>query len=110
MKLLLDENLSDRVVARILDPFPGSAHIKAHGLLQADDSAIWSFARQHGYTLVSKDSDFYQRALVVGAPPKIVFLRVGNGPTTRIIHLLRSNVDQICALIGNPDASVLILA
>ena len=110
MKLLLDENLSDRVVPRVLDLFPGSTHIKAHGLLQADDSAIWSFASQHGYTLVSKDSDFYQRALVVGAPPKVAFLRVGNCATTRIISLLRANADHIRALMNDSNADVLILA
>lgn len=110
MKLLLDENLSDRIVAQITDLFPGSSHVKAHGMLKTDDSVIWAFAKQHGFTIVSKDSDFHQRSLVVGAPPKFIFLRVGNCPTSRITTLVRSEFAVIQAFISDPAASVLILA
>lgn len=53
MKLLLDENLPDRVIALILDLYPGSTHVKSEGLLHCDDAQIWAFAQQHGYTIVS---------------------------------------------------------
>jgi predicted nuclease of predicted toxin-antitoxin system len=76
VKLLLDENLSDRVVLQILDLYPGSIHVKSHGLIHSGDIQIWSFAQQHGYTIVSKDADFHQRSLLFGHPPKLVFLRV----------------------------------
>lgn len=58
MKLLLDENVSDRVVQQIADLFPGSTHIKAIGLKEADDSVVWGWSKQHGFTIVSKDTDF----------------------------------------------------
>jgi predicted nuclease of predicted toxin-antitoxin system len=74
VKLLLDENLSDRVLPGIVDLYPGSTHVKAHDLLQASDILIWSFARDHGYAIVSKDADFHQRSLVLGHPPKLIFL------------------------------------
>jgi predicted nuclease of predicted toxin-antitoxin system len=64
VKLLLDENLSDRIIPQILDLHPGSAHVKAVNLVQADDGEIWEFARRHGFTIVSKDSDFHQRSLL----------------------------------------------
>ena len=35
MKLLLDQNLSDRIISRISDLFPGSTHVKAVGLTEA---------------------------------------------------------------------------
>ena len=75
MKLLLDENLSDRVVAQILDLYPGSTHVKLHGLLRTDDALVWTFAQQQGYVIVSKDADFHQRSLVFGHPPKLVYRR-----------------------------------
>ena len=40
MKLLLDENLSDRIVAQIPDLYQGSSHVKAHGLTGTDDATI----------------------------------------------------------------------
>ena len=63
MKLLLDENLSDRIVPQILDLFPEATHVKAIGLKQANDSIISEWAKRHGFTLVSKDSDFTREAL-----------------------------------------------
>ena len=109
MKLLLDENLSDRIVPQILDLYPDSAHVKSHGLIHADDVLIWSFARQHRYTIVSKDADFHQRSLVFGHPPKLVFLRAGNCPTSRITQLLRSNYALLLTFDVDSSASILVL-
>lgn len=110
MKLLLDENLSDRIVPQILDLYPGSSHVKTFGLLRSDDSIIGSFAEQHGFTVISKDADFQQRSLVFGAPPKFIFLRVGNCPTSGITALLRSEFALIKAFIDDRHASVLVLS
>ena len=54
MKLLLDENLSDRIVAQIVDLYPGTSHVKSQGFQQTSDTLIWDFARQSGYLIVSK--------------------------------------------------------
>jgi predicted nuclease of predicted toxin-antitoxin system len=109
VKLLLDENLSDRIVPQILDLFPDSTHVKLHGLTQTSDTLIWLFAKQHSYMIVSKDADFHQRSLVHGHPPKLVFLRVGNCATSRITELLRSNFVRLSAFDSDPETSILIL-
>jgi predicted nuclease of predicted toxin-antitoxin system len=108
-KLLLDENPSDRIVPLILDLYPDSSHVKLHGLIHTDDVLIWSFAREHGYTIVSKDADFHQRSLVFGHPPKFVFLRVGNCPTSHITQLLRSGYVLLSTFDSDADTSILIL-
>ena len=59
MKLLLDENLSDRIIPRILDLYPDSAHVKSQNLIHTEDRLIWAFAQEHGFTIVSKDADFH---------------------------------------------------
>ena len=109
MKLLLDENPSDRTVNQILDLYPDSSHVKAHNLTRTNDGVIWSFARQHGFVIVPKDADFYQRSIVHGAPPKFIFRRVGNCPTRQIAGLLRAESALICRLDANPNAAILIL-
>jgi predicted nuclease of predicted toxin-antitoxin system len=81
VKLLLDQNLSDRITSPISDLFPGTTHIKAVGLTEADDRTVWEWAKQHGFTIVSKDTDFHQRAILFGHPPKVIWLRVGNCQT-----------------------------
>jgi predicted nuclease of predicted toxin-antitoxin system len=109
VKLLLDENLSDRIVPQILDLYPDSAHVKSLDFIHTDDVLIWSFAQQQGYAIVSKDADFHQRSLVFGHPPKLVFLRVGNCATSHITELLRSNFVLLSAFDSDPNASILIL-
>lgn len=110
MKLLLDENLSDRIIPRIIDIFPESTHVKTEELHETDDAIIWSFAGVNGYTIVSKDSDFHQRSLLYGAPPKFVFLKTGNCSSSQIIDLLRSEESKIRSFIEDGQSSMLILS
>jgi predicted nuclease of predicted toxin-antitoxin system len=66
-------------------------HVREVSLRDADDLAIWAYAKTGGYAIVSKDSDFQQRSLLHGAPPKFIWLRVGNCTVKRIESLLRSS-------------------
>jgi len=68
MKLLFDENLSFKLCERLASLFPGSTQVRLVGLAEADDRAIWSYARVNGYVLVSLDADFAERATVIGPP------------------------------------------
>jgi predicted nuclease of predicted toxin-antitoxin system len=108
-KLLLDENLSDRIISRVVDLFPDSTHIKAVGLREAEDFVVWEWAKKHGFTMVSKDTDFHQRAIVFGHPPKIIWLRVGNCETSLITNLLRSRYQLIRQFIESETESLLVL-
>ena len=90
MKLLFDENLSFRLVAALADLYPESRHVREAELLGADDLSVWNYAAEHGFLLASKDTDFYERSLVFGAPPKIIWLRIGNSTVNETIMLLRS--------------------
>ena len=109
MKLLFDENISDRIVPQVLDLFPESVHVKSAGLLHSDDTLLWQFAKENGFTIVSKDSDFHQRSLIFGQPPKFIFLRAGNCSTRKILDLLRANVILILEFESDSGASILVL-
>src|SRR6266480_3145162 len=50
----------------------------------ADDEAIWEYARREGFTIVSKDSDFQERSVLCGSPPKVIWLRIPNSSTSEI--------------------------
>lgn len=109
MKLLLDENLSDKVVPRVADLFPGSTHVKAIGLAQADDRRIWEWAKRQRFAIISKDTDFHHQSIAFGHPPKFIWLRVGNLPTLGIINLLRAHSDVILAFGESATESLLVL-
>lgn len=104
MKLLLDENLSRRLIPFLQDDYPDSSQVCLLGLERAADTSIWQFAREHGYVLVTKDEDFKDLAELRGAPPKIVLLRIGNSDKATVLRLLRTNRQQIESLLSEPSA------
>ncbi|NJN58185.1 MAG: DUF5615 family PIN-like protein [Leptolyngbyaceae cyanobacterium SL_5_9] len=109
MKLLLDENLSDRIIQRIIDLYPDSEHVKTLMLTNTEDAVIWEYAKANNFVIVSKDFDFYQRSLLYGHPPKFVYLRVGNSPTSRIVQILRDGFDLITQFDNSETESILVL-
>jgi predicted nuclease of predicted toxin-antitoxin system len=90
MKLLFDENLSFRLVVALADIYPDSKRVREAELVGADDLRVWDYAAQHGFLLVSKDTDFYERSLVFGAPLKIIWLRAGSSTVNEMVSLLRN--------------------
>lgn len=109
MKLLLDENLSDRIIHRIVDLYPNSEHIKTLGLTNTDNAVIWEYAKANDFVIVSKDCDFHQRSLLYGHPPKFIYLLIGNSPTSKIIQILRDNFDTLIQFEGSATESILVL-
>jgi predicted nuclease of predicted toxin-antitoxin system len=109
VKLLLDENLSDQIIHRIVDLYPDSEHVKTLGLINTDDEVIWEYAKVNSFVIVSKDSDFHQRSLLYGHPPKFIYLRVGNCPTSKITQILRDNLDTIIQFESSEAESLLVL-
>ncbi len=110
MKLLFDENLSPRLADLVRDAYPDCVHAHNVGLQGATDQAIWEYARDHGLIIVSKDDDFRQRSFLQGAPPKVVWLQVGNAGTTAIAELLRREKARVRAFEGDDESSLLILS
>ncbi|MEH2399315.1 DUF5615 family PIN-like protein [Nostoc sp.] len=110
MKLLLDENLSDRIISQIVDLYPNSVHVKTLGLINTDDVLIWEYAKAHDFVIASKDSDFHQRSLLYGHPPKFIYLRIGNSPTSKIVQILRDNFGIISQFGNSEVESILVLA
>ena len=80
-----------------------------HGLNTAKDEKVWKFARQHGFMIVSKDSDFYQRSLLYGFPPKVIWIRRGNCRTETIEQILRDRYSDIEQFSRDQIQSYLIL-
>lgn len=58
MKLLLDENLSRRLVPKLLDVFPGTIHVADVDMLRTPDPEIWQYAKEHDFTIIANGDDF----------------------------------------------------
>lgn len=107
MKLLLDENLSRRIVPFLQTAFPGSSQVALLNLEGASDVAIWQYAKDNGFVIVSRDSDFQERSLVAGHPPQVIWLKIPNRSRTVVLDILldhRREIEQ--ALIELDHACV----
>ena len=109
MKLLLDENLSPRLTKLLSDLYPESSHVRECGLEHAPDEQIWDHARANGFAIVSKDSDFEQRSVLRGCPPKVIWIRLGNCSTSAIMELLRKYSPVIHTFNLDPIESILVI-
>ena len=109
MRLLLDQNLSRNLIARLGDAFPGSQHVAAVGLDTAADREIWDHAREYDYVIASKDSDFRQLAFLYGPPPKVLWLRVGNASTAAILGMILDHAESIDAFAATDDEALLVI-
>ena len=109
MKLLLDENLSPQLVRRVEDLFPDSLHVRSVGLKQTPDKTVWEFAKSNGFSIVTADADFYDLAVALGPPPKVIWLRGCDYPTTAAEQLIRGQAIRIAEFLNEPERAVLIL-
>ena len=107
MSLLFDQNLSRRLPVLLAAEFPGSEQVILSGLSGATDREVWSYAAKRGLAVVSKDADFQILSTMLGTPPKVLWLRVGNGPTSSVETLLRSRVTDIKAFLADPLSALL---
>ena len=97
MKLLLDENLSRRIVPFLQTDFPGSSQVALLGLESANDLEIWEYAKANCFVIVSRDSDFQERSLVTGHPPQVIWLKIPNRSKTAVLNILlehRAEIEQ----------------
>ena len=72
IKLLFDQNLSPRLINRLIDIYPNSNHLYNLGLDTAEDSIIWQYARENNFIVVTKDADFSELISIRGFPPKVI--------------------------------------
>jgi len=111
MKLLLDENLSRRLLPFLLHDYPESNHVVLLGLETASDKIIWQRAKDDGFVMVTRDVDFQELSLVWGQPPKVIRLKTLNQTRAATLKLLIDNRDLIIeALETNNLASIEIVS
>lgn len=109
MKLLFDHNLSPDLIRRLAELFPRSNHVYLLNLHEAPDTAVWSYAREHGFIVVSKDADFAEISMVAGFPPKLLWLQIGNCTTDDVETVLRTNYQFIQQLVEDEHRGILSL-
>lgn len=103
MKLLLDQNLSHRLVKTLREHYPESTQAALLGMGESLDKAIWEYARQEGYAIVTQDADFHEYSLLFGGPPLVIWLKCGNQPKAAILNKLIDNRGEIEGAALDPE-------
>lgn len=79
------------------------------GLGGVDDALVWVYAKTHGFAIASKDSDFAERSVLEGSPPKVIWIRLGNCSTREIERALRSASANIQAFLTATEETCFLL-
>lgn len=104
MKILIDQNISFRIVARIQQSFTTVSHVKSLNLIDENDYKIFQFARQNGYdAILTLDEDFYNILLEHNPPPKVIWLRTGNCSTAHLSQIILNNQADIQTFLNSTD-------
>lgn len=107
MKLLFDQNLSYRIIKKILNSFPDSKHISEVKLTNSDDKAIWYYAQKENFIIVTHDSDFDDLFLLNGFPPKIIKFKIGNLSNEEAVSIILKNEKSIREFIMDEESGFL---
>ena len=81
--------------------FPEVKQVRDVGLENKTDTEIWQFAKSNGFAIVTFDADYYDLMTVKGFPPKIIWLRLGNTSTSRIVASLVMRREVIHAFLND---------
>jgi predicted nuclease of predicted toxin-antitoxin system len=97
LKFIIDANLPEH-----LSIWSGEVFIHVNSINKSwKDSEIWVYAKERNLTILSKDSDFGNRILLVAPPPKVIHFRTGNMLFEEFKEFLNHNWEAISRLSDN---------
>ena len=108
MRLLLDQNLSWRLVRLLASRFTDVVHVSTVGLSQATDLQIWAYAANHTCVIVSKDSDFQNFVQITDTFPKFIWLQMPRASTSVIAKTLLDQYEHILDFCQSTDVRLII--
>ncbi len=109
MKLLLDENLSRRLVPALQARFPGTSQVALLGLERATDAQLCDHAAQHGFVICSKDDDFRRMVAARGYRPRLIHLALGNVGNDTVLAALLAAADRLHLAFDDPATGVVVI-
>lgn len=76
-------------------------HVLDLGLDDGSDTVIWNYAAKHGYTLITKDEDFFYRAVQLSATVPVLWIRLGNCRNSALLAAVDQSLIQIETALQN---------
>jgi predicted nuclease of predicted toxin-antitoxin system len=96
LRVLLDQNLSPKLIWKLADVLPGLESVYDHGLIGSSDPFIFDWARRAEVSaMISADRDFVRLAERFGPPPKVIRIDRCDFPSRMVEQLLRREALRI---------------
>jgi predicted nuclease of predicted toxin-antitoxin system len=106
MQFLIDAQLPPVLVHLFQKRGHAAQHVSELLALNASDAEIFDLAKNSVSVVVTKDDDFAQRSNLLGAPPQILWLRLGNCRNTAPLQTLDSAWRAIEDALANGERIV----
>ena len=109
MKVLIDQNISFRLIERVQHALPiDFIHVKSVNLADASDISIYVYAKNENFdAIMTMDNDFINIQSMLGTPPKLIWLRVGNCSTAALSLIINQKTTEIHAFLEEVDNDIL---
>jgi predicted nuclease of predicted toxin-antitoxin system len=106
---LIDAQLPPALADFLIENGHSASSARDLKLRDAEDEVIWERARVEGMIIVTKDEDFAQMSWRYGAPPQVMWLRIGNATNRALFAWLKPILQEACdaLLAGNPLVEVI---
>lgn len=95
MKFLVDQQLPPALAGFIESQGHIAQHVRELGLKEAEDRIIWRLASENDMIIVSKDEDFYFFASVPENKVKLLWLRMGNCRTSKLLETFKTQLPGV---------------
>ena len=100
MKFIVDNQLPIALSRFLEGEGLQARHVMDVKLDEASDREIWQYAKTHGYTIVSKDEDFFQLANISQEDtPALVWVRLGNCRKATLIAAFRKVLPDLLEVL-----------
>ena len=109
MKLLLDANISWRLVPILKELFGECVHADDIPELEfpAKDTKIWQYAKDNEYAVITQDNDFNDLLSIKGFPPKIIWIKTGNCSRKLLVDILIRSKQSIYNFLESEEYGLL---
>lgn len=106
MRFLVDEQLPAALARWLSHRGHTAEHVDDVGLSGCSDQEIWERAAVTTAVLVSKDEDFVSMRVNRTEGPALVWVRIGNVRTTRLIARFEHSFDRVLAALREGERLV----
>jgi predicted nuclease of predicted toxin-antitoxin system len=94
VKYLIDVNLPNRFSIWASEEYEYVISIND----EMKDSEIWSYAKENNLTIVTKDTDFSDMAILNNPPPRVIHMKIGNMKMSAFHQIISNIWGDVCAM------------